>query len=163
MISQNKCNDYFLICKIIVSNYQYFSPAQITTPLIISNVNPGTYAAGVIRIRAISDAGIGGVISAGAVTVPLPGGPIAPTAVGTSTSNAYGRHTITFTAPSITSGSKILGYKFTTDNGNTLNFCEAGTTSPLTITGVFGTSIPIKILAYNSNGDFLSAIFFDEI
>ena len=77
-----------------------------------------------------------------------PGFPGAPT-IGTAT-GGNAQATVTFTAPSDTGGSAIIGYRVTSTPGG---ITATGSSSPITITGLTnGTAYTFTVAAQNSTG-----------
>jgi hypothetical protein len=143
---------------IAITNYKYsidngatytaFSPADTTSPVVITGLTSGTTYQ--IKLRAINEIGDGAeslTVSATAATVPS-----APT--GLAATPGDGQVSIAFTAGS-NGGSAITNYKYSIDNGATyIAFSPVDTTSPVVITGLTsGTTYQIKLRAVNEIGD----------
>ena len=78
--------------------------------------------------------------------------PSKPTPLGATPGN--GSASISFTAPSDNGGRAITKYQFTTNGGSTWTDADAGTTSPVTISGLTnGTNYSVKLRAVNSIGE----------
>jgi predicted RNA-binding protein with TRAM domain len=121
------------------------SPANTTSPLVISGLTNGTYYK--VKIRALNSEGGGsesdeataGIVPAPTITAITPG----------STSV-----TVTFTAPTNTGGSDITNYQYSADGGTTWNaLSPADPVSPITVSGLTeGTTYNVSIRAVNSSG-----------
>ena len=141
-----------------ITKYQYTTndggswtdaAAGTTSPLSITGLtNDTTYS---IKIRAYNSAGGGAASSAVSVTpTAAVSAPSAPTSLGATP--GAGSASITFTA-GFNGGGEITKYQYTTNDGGSWTDAAAGTTSPLSITGLTnGTTYNIKIRAYNSAG-----------
>jgi hypothetical protein len=128
--------------------YVAFSPAQTTSPLLVTGLVGGT--AYDVKIRAANVVGEGTASTKTAITyLAKPGTPT----IGSITPGNQ-ELSITFTAPASDGGASITNYMYSLDNGVTfVSFSPAQTTSPLKITNLIaGTSYSIKILATNSVG-----------
>jgi hypothetical protein len=128
--------------------YVAFSPAQTTSPLLVTGLVGGT--AYDVKIRAANVVGEGTASTKTAITyLAKPGTPT----IGSITPGNQ-ELSITFTAPASDGGASITNYMYSLDNGVTfVSFSPAQTTSPLRITNLIaGTSYSIKILATNSVG-----------
>ena len=128
--------------------YVAFSPAQTTSPLLVTGLVGGT--AYDVKIRAANVVGEGTASTKTAITyLAKPGAPT----IGSITPGNQ-ELSITFTAPASDGGASITNYMYSLDNGVTfVSFSPAQTTSPLRITNLIaGTSYSIKILATNSVG-----------
>ena len=141
-----------------ITNYMYslddgqtfvaFSPAQVTSPLLVTGLVGGTTYD--VKIRAVNVVGEGTASTKTAITyLAKPGAPT----IGSITSGNQ-ELSITFTAPTSDGGAPITNYMYSLDNGVTfVSFSPAQTTSPLRITNLIaGTSYSVKILAINSVG-----------
>ena len=119
------------------------SPANTTSPLVISGLTNGTFYK--VKVRAINSEGGGSESneeSAGIVPAPT----INSIEAGTTSV------TVDFTAPVSTGGSAISSYQYSADGGATWN-SVSGVTSPFTISGLQeGTTYSVKIRAVNSSG-----------
>jgi titin len=143
-----------------VTNYQFstnngstftsFSPAQISSPLIISGLTNGTTYT--VKIRSLQGSQISE--ASNAVTgrpVALPGSPTI-TAITNDANGTTGTHlSVAFTAGSAGTDA-ISNYQFSIDGGSTFTNRATGTTgSPLLITGLTnGTTYPVVIRAITS-------------
>jgi hypothetical protein len=128
--------------------YVAFSPAQTTSPLLVTGLVGGT--AYDVKIRAANVVGEGTASTKTAITyLAKPGAPT----IGSITPGNQ-ELSMTFTAPASDGGASITNYMYSLDNGVTfVSFSPAQTTSPLRITNLIaGTSYSIKILATNSVG-----------
>ena len=142
----------------LISNYEYsidggssyseFSPADVTSPVVITGlINGLSYN---IKLRAVNVAGPGvasAMVSSTPMTVPS-----APT--GLSATAGDGQTSITFTTGS-NGGSTITNYKYSINGGSSYTaFSPIDITSPVVITGLSnGTSYNIKLRAVNMVGD----------
>ncbi len=119
-----------------------------SSPVTVSGLTNGT--AYNILLRAVNAAG-NGASSASAVSVTPRTTPSAPTSLSATAGN--GSASISFTAGA-TGGSLIQKYQFSTDNGSTWSDAAAGTTSPVTVSGLTnGTTYNIKLRAVNAAGN----------
>lgn len=141
-----------------ITNYEYsldggltwisFSPAVITSPLVITGLtNNTTYQ---VQIRAVNGNGSGEATGTSLATMPRL---IAEAPTITSITGGNTTLTVNFT-PGDDNGLALSNYEFSTDNGNSwLTRAPSSTQSPLTISGlVNGTGYQVRIRAVNSNG-----------
>ena len=138
-----------------ITNYEYsfnnstwtaFSPADTTSPVVITGLTNGT--AYTVYLRAVNSVGPG-TASASASGTPrtTPGAPT----IGTITPG-NGQLSVAFTAPASNGGSAITDYKWSVDG--TSYTTRAGTASPIVITGLSnGTAYTVRIRAVNAAGD----------
>jgi hypothetical protein len=129
-------------------SYTAFSPAYITSPVVITNLANGTTYQ--IKLRAVNSGGDGAESTA--VSATTPNLPSALTNLVATKNN--GMAIINFTAGA-DGGSPITNYKYSINNGtNYIAFSPSITTSPLTITGLTnGVTYQIRIRAVNAVGD----------
>lgn len=130
-------------------NWQTMSPADNTSPLVISGLeNSRTYS---VKIRAINSEGYGSASNA-VSGAPL-GPPQAPTITGITQTDTTA--SVSFTAPSSDGGASITNYRYSINNGQSwTTLSPASTSSPIAISGLSpGTSYNIKIQAVNSYGN----------
>jgi len=139
-----------------ITNYEYSiddgstwaaaSPAQTSSPIVISGlVNGTTYA---MRLRAVNEAGAG--VSSNAVSVK----PIAPASAPSisSVTAGNGQATLSISAPAQINDSSLSGYDYSINNGSTWSHF-ASVTGPFTITGLTNaTAYQVKVRAVNSAG-----------
>jgi YVTN family beta-propeller protein len=139
-----------------ITNYEYqlngsgswfaFSPAVTSGPVSIPVTNGVAYT---VKLRAVNAAGSGAASSASASFTPATT-PSAPTSL--SADAGDGSVTIDFTAGS-NGGAAIIKYQYSIDGGINWSDADAGTTSPVTISGLtnyIGHSF--KLRAVNSAG-----------
>lgn len=130
------------------ASYTAFSPADITSPVVITGLTNGiTYQ---VKLRAVNAVG-DGAESAAVSGTPTGGIPSAPTAVSAVGGNqvAY----VLFTTPASNGGSTITNYEYSIDGGAYTAVSPAQTFSPLLITGLTNsTTYSITIRAVNANG-----------
>jgi large repetitive protein len=128
------------------TNYTAFSPAQTTSPVLITALTNGTsYTVYLKEVNANGDSVASSSVTATPSTVPN-----APT----SLSSAYGNGSasISFTAGS-NGGSAITNYQYSLDGTNYTAFSPAQTSSPVSITGLTnGTAYTIYLKTVNANG-----------
>jgi len=139
-----------------ITNYEYSiddgltwaaaSPAQTTSPIVISGlVNGTTYA---VRLRAVNEAGAG--VSSNAVSVKPIAPASAPSISGVTAGN--GQATLSISAPAQINDSSLSGYDYSINNGSTWSHF-ASATGPFTITGLTNaTAYQVKVRAVNSAG-----------
>lgn len=129
------------------STFQAFSPAQTTSPVVITGLTNGT--AYNIKLKTVNANGSSSASSAVSSTPSTT--PDAPTGLSYTTGDS--QVSINFT-PGSNGGSVITNYEYSTDNGSTfLAFSPAQTTSPVTITGLTnGTSYTVQLKTVNTNG-----------
>jgi len=138
-----------------ISKYQYSTDggsnwsdaaAGTTSPVTVSGLTNGTSYS--IKLRAVNSAGGGAASDAVSVTPRTT--PSAPTALVATPGD--GSASIAFTAGA-DGGAAISKYQYSTDGGTTWADADAGTTSPVTISGLSNyTSYSIKLRAVNSVG-----------
>jgi uncharacterized repeat protein (TIGR02059 family) len=141
-----------------ITNYEYsldggltwisFSPAVITSPLVITGLtNNTTYQ---VQLRAVNENGSGEATGTSLATMPRL---IAEAPTITSIAGGNTTLTVNFTAGA-DNGLALSNYEFSTDNGNSwLTRAPSNTTSPLTISGLTnGTTYQVRIRAVNANG-----------
>ncbi len=138
-----------------ITNYQYstddgatytaFSPAQTSSPVVITGLTNGTTYQ--VRLKAVNSVGAGTASAAAAGTpVTVPG---APTSVSASAGNTEA--TVTFTAPADNGGATITSYTVTSSPGG---ITASGSSSPITITGLTnGVAYTFTVVATNSVGN----------
>jgi hypothetical protein len=141
-----------------ISNYEYStnggtsftacSPAQTTSPIVITSLTNGTSYN--VQIRAVNANGSGTATSSTAATPYTT--PSAPTLGAITPGN--GQLSVAFTAGA-TGGSSITNYKYSTNGGSSFTACSPSqTTSPIVISGLTnGTSYNVQLLAVNAAGD----------
>lgn len=140
-----------------ITNYQYsvdgstytaVSPAQTTSPIVITGLTNGTSYP--VTLKAVNSAGAGTASSSVNATPRTT--PSAPSITAITPGN--GQLSVAFTAGA-DGGAAITNYKYSIDNGsNYTSVSPAQTTSPIVITGLTnGTSYSIRILAVNAAGD----------
>ncbi|MHC1705713.1 MAG: beta strand repeat-containing protein [Tenuifilaceae bacterium] len=131
------------------TNYVACSPAQTTSPIIITGLTNGN--AYNVKLKAVNANG-DGAESAASNSVTPSTTPEAPTALVATAGNA--QVSVAFTAGA-TGGSAITNYKYSIDGGTNYVACSpAQTTSPIIITGLTnGTAYTVKLKAVNANGD----------
>ena len=143
----------------VITKYQYSiddgatwvdADAGTSSPLTISGLANGQTHN--VKVRAVNGVGAGPA-SHVAVAVTLDAGvtaPSAPTSIDVSARN--GSALVSFTAGS-DGGAAITKYQFSVDGGTNWSDAQAGTTSPVSITGLTnGTSYTVKLRAVNSEG-----------
>ncbi|NCY17326.1 MAG: hypothetical protein EBX39_11265, partial [Actinobacteria bacterium] len=117
-----------------------------TSPISLSGLTNGTNYS--IKLRAVNSVGAG--TASDAVSVTPRTTPSAPTALVATPGD--GSASVAFTAGS-DGGAAISKYQYSTDGGTTWADADAGTTSPVTISGLTNyTSYSIKLRAVNSVG-----------
>ena len=141
-----------------ITNYEYStnggssftacSPAQTTSPIVITGLTNGTSYN--VQIRAVNSVGSGTATASTAATPYT--NPAAPTINSITPGNT--QLSVAFTAGN-NGGSTITNYKYSTNGGSSFTACSPSqTTSPIVITGLTnGTSYDVKILAVNIAGD----------
>lgn len=141
-----------------ITNYEYStnggssftacSPAQTTSPIVITGLTNGTSYN--VQIRAVNSVGSGTATASTAATPYT--NPAAPTINSITAGNT--QLSVAFTAGN-NGGSTITNYKYSTNGGSSFTACSPSqTTSPILITGLTnGTSYDVKILAVNIAGD----------
>jgi hypothetical protein len=141
-----------------ITNYQYSldngttwvsaSPAQTTSPLVISGLTNGlTYN---VRLRAVTSVGAGTSSTSSSILIS-----VAATAPTITVGNPNSQYIEMYWTPPISNGgSAITNYQYSIDNGvNWISFSPAQTNSPRDITGlVNGTQYQLKLRAVNSAG-----------
>jgi hypothetical protein len=130
------------------TSYSAFSPADTSSPVIITGLTNGTtYQIKLRAVNAIGDGEESAAVSATPATVPS-----APTSLVATAGD--GQVSIAFTAGS-SGGSAITNYKYSINNGTSYSaFSPADTSSPVVITGLTnGTTYQIKLRAVNAIGD----------
>jgi len=139
-----------------ITNYKYstdngsswtaFSPAVTTPSVTIGGLTNGTTYS--VKLRAVNSVGDGAVSDAVSVTPRTV--PAAPTSLVATPGD--GSVSIAFTAGA-DGGASITKYQFSIDNGSTWADAMAGTTSPVSITGLTNfTTYSVKLRAVNSAG-----------
>lgn len=130
------------------SNYTAVSPAQTTSPIVITGLTNGTSYP--VTLKAVNSAGAGTASSSVSATPRTT--PSVPSV--TTITPGNGQLSVAFTAGA-DGGAAITNYKYSIDNGsNYIAVSPAQTTSPILITGLTnGTSYSIRILAINAAGD----------
>jgi len=128
------------------SGATYLDASGTTSPVTVSLLNGQTYQ---IILRAVNSVGEG--IASSTVNAVLPAlAPDAPTINSVTVGNKTA--TVAFTPPLYDNGAAITDYQYSTNDGST--YSSAGTTSPLTISGLTnGQTYQIKLLAFNSVGE----------
>ncbi len=140
-----------------ITNYQYsvdgstytaVSPAQTTSPIVITGLTNGTSYP--VTLKAVNSAGAGAASNSVSDTPRTT--PSAPSITAITPGN--GQLSVAFTAGA-DGGAAISNYKYSLDNGSSYTAVSpAQTTSPIVITGLTnGTSYSIRILAINAAGD----------
>lgn len=141
-----------------ITNYEYStnggstftacSPAQTTSPIVITGLTNGTSYN--VQIRAVNSVGSGTATASTAATPYT--NPAAPTINSITAGNT--QLSVAFTAGN-NGGSTITNYKYSTNGGSSFTACSPSqTTSPILINGLTnGTSYDIQILAVNIAGD----------
>jgi len=138
-----------------ITKYQYSTNSgttwsditDTTSPVSITGLTNGTTYS--VLLRAVNAVGNGA--SSAAVSVTPVTTPAAPTALVATAGNASA--SIAFTAGS-DGGSAITKYQYSTNNGTTWADTDAGTSSPVTISGLTnGTAYSIKLRAVNAAGN----------
>lgn len=129
------------------TNYTAFSPADTTSPVVITGLTNGT--AYTVYLKAVNAVGDG---TASASTTGTPATtPAAPT--GLSTTAGDSQLSVAFT-PGSDGGSAITNYKYSLDGTNYTAFSPVNTTSPVVITGLTnGTAYTVYLKAVNALGD----------
>jgi hypothetical protein len=125
-----------------------FTVSGPSSPLTVTGLANGTSYT--FRVRCTTAFGTSAFSGASAAAVPKgpPGAPTAPAAAQTGTNGD--RASVSFTAPAITGGSPITGYKVTA-NGTSIT--ATGTASPIIITGLtLGTTYRFFVNAINAVG-----------
>jgi titin len=146
-----------------ISNYQYsvdggewiaISPAVTASPVAVTGLaNGATYA---IRLRAINNVGDGLGAASNPVSVTPLSVPSAPTSLVATPGNRSA--TIAFTAGS-DNGSVITNYQYSLNSGSWIALSPAGSTSPITISGLTNGSVySVRLRAINGAGDGLGAV-----
>lgn len=128
------------------TNYTAFSPADITSPVVITGLTNGTTYS--VTLKAVNVNGAG--VASSSVSVTPSTTPSAPT----SLSAAYGNSsaTISFTAGS-NGGNAISNYQYSLDGTNYTALSPAQSSSPVTVSGLTnGTTYSIYLKAVNING-----------
>lgn len=128
-------------------NYTAFSPADTTSPVVITGLTNGTgYTVYLKAVNAVGD----GTASASTSGTPATT-PAAPT--GLSTTAGDSQLSVAFT-PGSDGGNAITNYKYSLDGTNYTAFSPVDTTSPVVITGLTnGTAYTVYLKAVNSVGD----------
>ena len=132
----------------VTSNPGGFTGAGTSSPITVTGLTNGT--AYTFTVFATNASGNSAPSSASNSVIPstVPGAPT----IGTATKGNT-QATVTFTAPASNGGSVITGYTVTSNPGG---FTAAGTTSPLTVTGLTnGTAYTFTVTATNANGNSL--------
>jgi hypothetical protein len=147
-----------------ITNYKYsldngqtfvaFSPAQTTSPLLVTGLVGGTDYQ--VKIQAVNV--VGDSTASTQTPITFLAKPGAPTIDSITPGNQ--ELSISFTPPTSDGGSPITNYMYSLDNGVTfVSFSPAQTTSPLTITNLIaGTTYAIKIQAVNDVGQGTSSV-----
>jgi large repetitive protein len=129
------------------STFQAFSPAQTSSPVVITGLTNGTAYS--IKLKTVN---ANGASSASSTVSSTPSTtPNAPTGLSYTTGDS--QVSINFT-PGSNGGSVITNYQYSTDGGSTFQaFSPAQTSSPVTITGLTnGTSYTVQLKTVNANG-----------
>lgn len=141
-----------------ITNYEFsiddgvtftaFSPAQTSSPVIISGLTNGTSYD--IQLKAVNGNGVGPASST--ITATPSTTPSAPSSL--STTPGDGQLSISFTQSS-TGGSPITNYQYSINGGTSFTaFSPAQTSSPVVITGLTnGVSYNVRLIAVNSIGN----------
>ena len=132
----------------VTSNPGGFTGTGTSSPITVTGLTNGT--AYTFTVFATNASGNSAPSSASNSVIPstVPGAPT----IGTATKGNT-QATVTFTAPASNGGSAITGYTVTSNPGG---FTAAGTTSPLTVTGLTnGTAYTFTVTATNANGNSL--------
>ncbi len=129
------------------SSWNAFSPAVTTPSVTIGGLTNGTTYS--VKLRAVNSAGDGAASDAVSVTPRTV--PAAPTSLVATPGD--GSVSVAFTAGA-DGGASITKYQFSIDDGSTWADAVAGTTSPVSITGLTNfTTYNVKLRAVNSAGD----------
>jgi len=122
-----------------------------TSPVTLSGLTNGTNYS--IKLRAVNSIGDGDASTTAVSVTPVSpvSVPAAPTSLVATAGN--GSASIAFTAGS-DGGAAISKYQYSTDGGTTWADADAGTTSPVTVSGLTNfTAYNVKLRAVNSAGD----------
>lgn len=133
--------------------YVFFSPAQTSSPITISNLTNGQSY--IIKLKAVNAVGSGPASTA--VTSTPRTTPTAPQNLEATVGD--GSVTIAFTGPASNGGATITNYKYSIDGGSTFTaFSPAQSSSPVTISGLTnGQSYTIRLKAVNVAGEGLTS------
>jgi len=128
------------------STWTAASPAQTTSPLVITGLSNGSAYS--VKLRAVNVAGSGAASNAVSVKPIAPAS--APTIFGVTAGNGQG--TLSISAPAHINDSSLSGYDYSLNNGSTWSHF-ASVTGPFTITGLTNaTAYQVKVRAVNSAG-----------
>jgi len=122
------------------------SPAQTSSPLVISGLSYGTTYS--VKLRAVNSVGSGAASDTVSVKPIAPAS--APSISGVAAGN--GQATLSISAPAQINDSSLSGYDYSINNGSTWSHF-ASVTGPFTITGLTNaTAYQVKVRAVNSAG-----------